>query len=60
MEYKPLTKKIVMNNQECITCALYGTDECKIHTDNIKGCGECSMITAIFNQLHAFEEVYAS
>lgn len=58
--YKPLTKKIILNNQECITCVAFGTDKCKIHTGEAKGCSDCSALSAIFNQLFAFEEAYTS
>lgn len=58
MDYKPLTKKVIQDNQECVTCALYGTSDCKIHTDKIQGCAECPMLSAIYNQLYEFERVY--
>lgn len=60
MEYKPLTKKITINNQECVVCSLYGTGKCKIHTNQIDGCANCPVIAAILNQLNAFEEIYAA
>lgn len=59
MDYRPLTKKININNQDCIACSLYGTEECKkIHTGTITGCADCPMIAAMLNQLFAFEEAY--
>ena len=60
MDYIPLTKKITVNNQECIACALYGTDKCKIHTEKINGCADCPVLSAMLNQLFEFEKVYLS
>lgn len=58
MKYRSLTKKVLIDNQECVACAAYGTSECKIHTGEAKGCSDCSVLAAIFNQLYAFEEAY--
>ncbi len=56
--YKPLTKKIIdENGQQIVVCRYYGTDQClKIHTT--PQCTYCPMMTAIVEQLNAFEEVY--
>lgn len=58
MSYKPLTKKIKINNQECITCINYGTSNCKIHKKEATGCHNCPVLSAMLNQLYAFESVY--
>lgn len=60
MEYNRLTKKTIINDTECITCALYGTRKCKIHTDNIETCLNCPVLGAMISQLHIFEEVYTT
>ena len=60
MSYKPLTKKVLINNQECIACAAYGTSECKIHKGEATGCSDCSVLSAMLNQLFVFEEAYTS
>lgn len=58
MEYQRLTKLMTINDKECITCALLNTDKCKIHTGEVTGCFCCPVVTAIYNQLYAFEEAY--
>ena len=56
--YKPLTKIVTdEKGSQMVACRCYGTEECRmIHTPN--GCAGCPMLAAIFNQLHAFEEIY--
>lgn len=58
MSYKPLTKKIIVNDQECIACAAYGTSNCKIHTGEVTSCYNCPALSAMLNQLFEFENVY--
>lgn len=59
MEYKPLTKKVVLDGKECITCSLYDAADCKIHTlRDVNNCWECPILQAIYNQLYEFEKVY--
>lgn len=58
MNYKPLTKKIIINNQECIACVAYQTSNCKIHTGEATGCCGCPVLSAMLNQLYEFESVY--
>ena len=55
--YTKLTKITNIDGADCVTCAFYGTDQCRIHTDNISGCSQCKVLGAIINQLHAFEEI---
>ena len=53
-----LTKVVEVDGAQCVTCALYGTDECRVHKDEgVTGCGQCPMFGCILNQLHAFEEI---
>ena len=54
-EYKKLTKIIAdANGNECVACALYGTDECRtIH--NGQGCYGCPMLALILNRLYCYE-----
>lgn len=56
--YTKLTKVVTVDDRECVTCAFYGTDECRIHTRKITDCAHCEMMGAMINQLHAFEEHY--
>ena len=57
-ENKNLTKIITdANGNECVACALYGTDECRtIH--NGQGCYGCSMLAVILNRLYCYETHY--
>ena len=62
MSYTRLTKEINVDGQKCISCALYGTDKCRIHKlgqlDSFSGCGSCDVLGAMLNSLYQFEEVY--
>ena len=42
----------MVNGQECIVCALYGTEQCRIHTEKQEGCATCPALAAIYNQLY--------
>lgn len=60
--YEKLTKVIKIDGRECVTCALYGTDKCRIHScgeSHTPDCAHCEMFGAILNQLNAFEELVA-
>ena len=57
--YTKLTKIVTVNGAECIACAYYGTDRCRIHKEErTPDCCHCKVMGAILNQLHAFEEVF--
>lgn len=56
--YKRLTKEIEdEKHNKFVVCALYGTDECHIHSGKALECGKCPAMAAMICQLHAFEEV---
>lgn len=56
--YQPLTKVVIIDGKECVTCAKYGTEECLIHKEKVSGCFKCRCLGAMVEQLHAFEEVF--
>ena len=56
IEYKTLTKIVVVDGRQYIACIKSGTEECPIHK-GVPNCGECPVFAAILNQLHCFEEI---
>ena len=44
------------SGRDCVACANFGTDRCRIHND-IPDCIHCPMLGAILNQLCAFEDI---
>lgn len=55
--YTKLTKIIKVDGAECVACAYFGTEECRIHKEEgTPDCCHCRVMGAILNQLHAFEE----
>lgn len=57
MSYIRLTKVIKDNNdREYVVCVHYGTETCRIHSEN-QNCARCPMMSAIYNQLYEFEEI---
>lgn len=53
-----LTKVVMHNGRECVTCIYNGTDKCRIHNnDNTSGCMNCAIMGAILNKLNMIEEV---
>jgi len=57
--YTKLTKVVKIDERECVACAFYGTEKCRIHKDsNTPDCCHCEVMGAILNQLRAFEEVF--
>lgn len=56
-ESKRLVKIIKdKNGQEQLSCAVFGTDNCKIN--EVCGCSNCSYIWAMMNELYQFERIY--
>ena len=55
--YTKLTKRIQIDERECVSCAFFGTERCHIHTDGTVDCGHCEVFAAILNQLNAFEDL---
>lgn len=54
--YTRLTKVIVVEGQECVSCIHYGTEMCRAH-NGVANCGECDVFAAILNQLYALENI---
>lgn len=55
--YTKLTKKIQIDGRECVSCAFFGTERCRIHTDGTTDCGHCEVLGAILNQLNFLETI---
>ena len=57
MLYTKLTKVIKdSSGQEQVACIDFGTSRCRIH-NGIQSCAHCPMMSAMLNQLHAFEQL---
>lgn len=52
--YKELTKTIIEDGKEMVVCASYQTQECPAN-NGAGGCIVCPQLSAMINQLHAFE-----
>lgn len=55
--YTRLTKKIIIDGRECVSCAYQDTEECPIHTNTVSNCSQCKIYAAVLNQLCAFEDI---
>lgn len=57
-KYNRLTKRMMMDGQECIVCAAYNSEQCMIHNQSGAGCATCPLLGGMIQQLCAFEDVY--
>lgn len=51
-----LTKTIISNGQEAISCIDLGTERCLLH-NGIPDCGHCPMFARMLNKLSQLEDI---